>query len=74
MRWVQFDELVDVISVDLLAGDAGSFIAKVDGLAKAGHLSPSPHNAFNTALMRAKPLPTVGSSNTGSSADDAGRA
>ena len=42
--------VVDVISVDLLAGDAGSFIAKVDGLAKAGHLSPSQHNALNAVV------------------------
>lgn len=42
--------VVDVISVDLLAGDAGSFSAKVDGLAKAGHLSPSQHNALNVVV------------------------
>lgn len=42
--------VVDVISVDLLAGDAGSFNAKVDGLAKAGHLSPSQHNALNAVV------------------------
>jgi hypothetical protein len=42
--------VVDVISVDLLAGDAGSFNAKIDGLAKAGHLSPSQHNALNAVV------------------------
>ena len=42
--------VVDVISVDLLAGDAGSFNAKVDGLAKAGHLSPSQRTALNAVV------------------------
>jgi len=42
--------VVDVISVDLLAGDAGSFKAKLDGLAKAGHLLPSQHSALNAVI------------------------
>lgn len=42
--------VVDVISVDLLAGDAGSFNAKLEGLAKVGHLSPSQHNALNAVV------------------------
>lgn len=42
--------VVDVISVDLLAGDAGSFNAKLDGLAKAGHLLPSQHNVLNAVV------------------------
>lgn len=42
--------VVDVISVDLLAGDVGSFNAKVEGLAKAGHLSTSQHNALNAVV------------------------
>lgn len=42
--------VVDVISVDLLAGDAGSFNAKLEGLAKVVHLSPSQHNALNAVV------------------------
>lgn len=42
--------VVDVISVDLLTGDAGSFSAKLEGLAKVEHLSPSQHNALNAVV------------------------
>lgn len=42
--------VVDVISVNLLGVDTGPFNAKLDGLAKAGHLSPSQHNALNAVV------------------------
>ncbi|MDP3923736.1 MAG: DUF4145 domain-containing protein [Hydrogenophaga sp.] len=42
--------VVDVISFDLLAVDAGTFNAKLVGLAKAGHLSPSQHNALSAVV------------------------
>ncbi len=42
--------VVDVISFDLLTGDAGSFNAKLEGLTKVGHLSPSQHNALNAVV------------------------
>lgn len=42
--------VVDVISVDLLAGDVGPFNAKLDGLAKAGHLSRSQQDALTIVV------------------------
>lgn len=42
--------VVDVISADLLAGDVGTFSAKLDGLAQAGHVSPSQLIALNAVV------------------------